>query len=290
MPDRQSTNDNNPFAPPPEGTPDQPWQPRRPDGSDGSGGPDGSGASGGSGDADGEDSASSSPVTGSADGRWSPRQPGRSSDGFGRGPERGPERQGGQGGSGPERPGLRWDPTDPAQRRARYAILGGMWAFFFAIFDIPELALLLGALSLYWAISSLRAKPKTATEAAAVSPESQGASQPSGQEPGQEPGQASGQASGQTPGQASGQASVRPAGQAASAPGAPNPLRSMRTAAISGLVASSVALLIVGFGFTMQLVYKDFYECRDDALTHAGAVACNDLLPKPLRDGFGVRE
>ncbi|MFB7823735.1 hypothetical protein [Streptomyces hydrogenans] len=240
MPDRQSTNDNNPFAPPPEGRPDQPWQPRRPDGAEG---PDGEGAE------------PSSPGTGSSDGRWSPRQPGRSSDGFGRGPERGPERQGDQGGSGPERPGLRWDPTDPAQRRARYAILGGMWAFFFAIFDIPELALLLGALSLYWAISSLRAKPKAPAE---VSPESQAASQPSG--------------------------------QPAAAPGAPNPVRSMRTAAISGLVASAVALSIVAFGFTMQLVYKDFYECRDDALTHAGAVACNDLLPKPLRDGFGVRD
>ncbi|GHJ93207.1 hypothetical protein SNE510_27260 [Streptomyces sp. NE5-10] len=243
MPDRQSTNDNNPFAPPPEGRPDQPWQPRRPDGAEGSDGPDGEGAE------------PSSPGTGSSDGRWSPRQPGRSSDGFGRGPERGPERQGGQGGSGPERPGLRWDPTDPAQRRARYAILGGMWAFFFAIFDIPELALLLGALSLYWAISSLRAKPKAPAE---VSPESQAASQPSG--------------------------------QPSAAPGAPNPVRSMRTAAISGLVASAVALSIVAFGFTMQLAYKDFYECRDDALTHAGAVACNDLLPKPLRDGFGVRD
>ncbi|MFF9338736.1 MULTISPECIES: hypothetical protein [unclassified Streptomyces] len=243
MPDRQSTNDNNPFAPPPEGRPDQPWQPRRPDGAEGSDGPDGEGAE------------PSSPGTGSSDGRWSPRQPGRSSDGFGRGPERGSERQGGQGGSGPERPGLRWDPTDPAQRRARYAVLGGMWAFFFAIFDIPELALLLGALSLYWAVSSLRAKPKAPAE---VSPESQPASQPSG----------------------------RPS----AAPSAPNPARSMRTAAISGLVASAVALSIVAFGFTMQLAYKDFYECRDDALTHAGAVACNDLLPKPLRDGFGVRD
>ncbi|MFD5771553.1 hypothetical protein ACFWIN_37790 [Streptomyces sp. NPDC127049] len=242
MPDRQSTNDNNPFAPPPEGKPDEPWQPRRPEGRDGREGPDG------------EDDASSSPVTGSSDGRWSPRQPGRSSDGFGRGPER----QGGQGGSGkqgPERPGLRWDPTDPAQRRARYAVLGGMWAFFFAIFDIPELALLLGALSLYWAISSLRTKPKAGAE---VSPESQSASQP--------------------------------AGRPSAAPGTPNPARSMRTAAISGLVASVVALAIVGVGFTMQLVYKDFYDCRDDALTHAGALACNDLLPKPLRDGFGVRD
>ncbi|MFG2840126.1 hypothetical protein ACGFYE_34580 [Streptomyces zaomyceticus] len=259
MPERQSTEDNNPFAPPPEGRPDQPWQPRRPEGSDG----ETSGASGATGS------------SGPSDGRWSPRQPGPSDGGFGRGPERqgggqgGPE--GGPGQGAPGGKGLRWDPTDPAQRRARYAILAGMWAFFFAIFEIPELALLLGALGLYWAISSLRAKPKPAD---ALSPTSQPA-------PGQTS-QPSGPAAGQTPGQPAG----RPSGQGATAV----PLRSMRTAAISGLVAASVALMIVAVGFTMQLVYSDFYECRDDALTHAGQLACNDLLPKPLRAGFGVRE
>jgi hypothetical protein len=56
---------------------------------------------------------------------------------------------------------MRWDPTDPAQRRARYALLSGMWAFFFALFSWPYAALLLGALSLYWGVSSLRAKPRT---------------------------------------------------------------------------------------------------------------------------------
>ncbi|MFI9112167.1 hypothetical protein [Streptomyces venezuelae] len=257
MPERQSTDDNNPFAPPPEGRPDQPWQPRRPEGSD--------------------DETSGAPgSSGPSDGRWSPRQPGRSDDGFGRGPERqgggqgGPE--GGPGQGGPGRQGLRWDPTDPAQRRARYAILAGMWAFFFAIFEIPELALLLGALGLYWAISSLRAKPKPPEELSSTSQSpSAPASRPSGQ-----PGQ-------QGP---SGQPGARPSGQGATA----TPLRSMRTAAISGLVAASVALMIVAVGFTMQLVYRDFYECRDDALTHAGQLACNDLLPKPLRAGFGVRE
>ncbi|MFB6842677.1 hypothetical protein [Streptomyces sp. NPDC056361] len=265
MPERQSTNDDNPFAPPPEGRPDQPWRPRRPEGSD--------------------DDASGTPEA--SDGRWSPRQPGPSTDGFGRGPERqgggqgGPEGGPGQGGPGRGQ-GLRWDPTDPAQRRARYAILAGMWAFFFAIFEIPELALLLGALGLYWAISSLRAKPKP--PAADLSPTSQPASQPSGQPQAQDQGQGQGRPEGTVPGQ--GPASVRPSGLGASA----TPVRSMRTAAISGLVAASVALMIVAVGFTMQLVYSDFYECRDDALTHAGQLACNDLLPKPLRAGFGVRE
>lgn len=145
MPERQSTDDNNPFAPPPEGQPDQPWQPRRPEGSDDdpSSGPSGDSGSSGSG------------------GRWSSHQPGRSSDGFGRRPER-PTGPGG-GPEGNRKPGLKWDPTDPAQRRARYALLSGMWAFFFAIFEIRELALLLGALALYWAVSALRAKPKPAT-------------------------------------------------------------------------------------------------------------------------------
>ncbi|WP_314611997.1 hypothetical protein [Streptomyces stackebrandtii] len=258
MPERQSTNDNNPFAPPPEGRPDQPWQPRRPEGS----GDDASGSSG-SPDASGSEPGEPSGSSGASDGRWSPRQPGRSTDGFGRGPDRrgGPEGGPGQGGPGREK-GMRWDPTDPAQRRARYAILAGMWAFFFAIFEIPELALLLGALGLYWAISSLRMKPKEPAPAAegalsATSPDAPTAPPV-------------------TPGSAPAPATA--------------PVRSMRTAAISGLVAASVALMIVAVGFTMQLVYADFYECRDDALTHAGQLACNDLLPKPLRAGFGVRE
>jgi hypothetical protein len=128
---------DNPFAPPPEGTPDRPWQPRRP--------ADGQGGEGSDGD--------SSPW-GS---QWSDRQPGRSSGGFGQrpgSPQPGPE---GQGGNTPG-PGMRWDPTDPAQRRARYALLCGMWAFFFALFSWPYVALLLGALALYWGVSSLRAR------------------------------------------------------------------------------------------------------------------------------------
>ncbi|MFE0703703.1 hypothetical protein [Streptomyces sp. NPDC058872] len=245
MPERQSTDDNNPFAPPPEGRPDQPWQPRRPEGSDGdpSGNPD-------------------SPEP--SDGRWSPRQPGPSQDGFGRGPER----QGGDQG-GPERgpgQGPRWDPTDPAQRRARYAVLAGVWGFFFAFFGPQELALLLGALGLYWAVSSLRAKPKAPGE---VSPTSQSA--PQAPSPFRSPADA-----------------PRPSEQGASATAGPE--RSMRRAAIGGLVGASTALVVVAVSFSMQLAYRDFYECRDDALTHASQLACNDLLPKQLRVVFGVRE
>ncbi|WP_137993843.1 hypothetical protein [Streptomyces vilmorinianum] len=235
MPERQSTDDNNPFAPPPEGQPDQPWQPRRPEGSDDDA------SSGSSGSSDG------SQGSGGSGGRWSSRQPGRSSDGFGRRPERpgGPD----QG----QTPGPKWDPTDPAQRRARYALLAGMWAFFFAIFEIQELALLLGALALYWAISALRAKPKPATATVA-------------------------------------DLSATPAPPGPPTPASTAPARSQRTAAVSGLVAAALALLIVAGTFTIQLVYRDFYTCADDALTKSGQLACNDLLPEPLRDVFGVRE
>ncbi|MFG2499871.1 hypothetical protein ACGFSB_16855 [Streptomyces sp. NPDC048441] len=133
--------DDNPFAPPPEGTPDQPWRPRP-----GNGG-------------DTPDDQDHSPW-GS---QWSDRQPGRSQDGgFGERPGQqggGPGQEGGPSGPG-SGSGMRWDPTDPAQRRARYALLSGMWAFFFALFGWRYVALLLGALALNWGISALRAKPK----------------------------------------------------------------------------------------------------------------------------------
>ncbi|CAL9508630.1 hypothetical protein [Streptomyces sp. enrichment culture] len=226
MPDRgrQPTDDSNPFAPPPEGSPDQPWQPRRPaenadgSGSSGASGSSGSSGDGGSGDEGGRD--------GRWGGRWSPRQPGRSSDGFGADPSR-------QGRPQQEGPQLRWDPTDPSQRRARYALLSGMWGFFFAVFDFPELGLLLGALALYWGISSLRERGRGESAAAAV--------------------------------------------------------KSQTTAAVSGLITGTLALVIVATMFAFQVAYRDFYTCVDDALTQDGRVACNQQLPEPLRELIGVK-
>ncbi|MFP1627610.1 hypothetical protein ACLB9X_21125 [Streptomyces sp. 5K101] len=253
--ERQSTDDDNPFAPPPEGRPDQPWRPRRPlndgssadgrsQGSSGSSGDssDGSGGSRGAGGTDGSNGSNGS-QWGS---QWSSRQPGRSSGGFGGRPG-GQRDQNGPEGGGPG--GLRWDPTDPVQRRARYALLGGMWAFFFALFDFPEIALLLGALAVYWAFSSLRAKPRRATPEAVTSGAPSSASAPS-----------------------------------------PQSNRPQITAAMSGLVMAAIALLIVAASFTAQLVYRDYYTCVNDALTKSGQLACNDLLPEPLRDVLGVKE
>ncbi|WP_432134908.1 MULTISPECIES: hypothetical protein [unclassified Streptomyces] len=218
--------DDNPFAPPPEGTPDRPWQPRHP-ATGGDQGQQGGGSPWGS--------------------QWSDRQPGRSDGGFGERPgERpggGPEGGGGPGGSGgqggPGGSAPRWDPTDPAQRRARYALLGGMWAFFFALFSWTYVALLLGALALYWGISALRAKPRT------------------------------------------------PDPDAPAAPPAPGTGRPQTTAAISGLVTASLALAVVATVFTTQLVYQDYYTCKQDALTHEAEQGCSDLLPKELRSILG---
>ncbi|WP_105972777.1 hypothetical protein [Streptomyces geranii] len=213
--------DDNPFAPPPEGSPDKPWQPRRPEGEDQSGGGSGGPSPWGS--------------------QWSDRQPGRSPGGFG---DRS-GRPGGQGGSeGPgDGPGTnpRWDPTDPAQRHARYALLCGMWAFFFALFAWPYVALLLGALALHWGISALRAKPRT------PNPDN-------------------------------------PAPQQGAGGGG----RPQKTAAISGLVTASLALVMVAGTFSLQFVYRDYYTCANDALTTTAKKACNDLLPKELRQVFGT--
>ncbi|MDH6452341.1 hypothetical protein M2155_004749 [Streptomyces sp. SAI-119] len=208
--------DDNPFAPPPEGTPDRPWQPRRPEGSD-----DGRGEGGGGRTPWGS--------------QWSDRQPGRSDGNFGQrpgaGPGGGPEDQGTNG------PGMRWDPTDPSQRRARYALLSGMWAFFFALFGWPYVALLLGALAMYWSISALRAKPRP-----------------------QDP----------------------------DTPAPPQSARPQTTAAVSGLVTASLALVFVAASFTARLVYDDYYTCRSDALTTQAEQSCADLLPKQLRGVMGA--
>lgn len=65
--------------------------------------------------------------------------------------------------------------------------------------------------------------------------------------------------------------------------------RQQTTAAVSGLVTGLIALLIVATSFTVQLVYRDYYTCVNDALTKSGQLTCNDLLPKPLEPLFGVK-
>ncbi|BDH08250.1 hypothetical protein [Streptomyces seoulensis] len=195
--------DDNPYAAPPEDRPDQPWRPRHPEGGS-------------------DDSRWGS--------QWSDRQPGRAPGSFGERPGSGPEGQ--SGGSGKQR----WDPTDPAQRRARYALLAGMWAIFFVLLGWPYVSLLLGALALYWGGSSLRAKPRT----------------PSPDEP-----------------------------------AAPQGVRPQTTAAVAGMVTAALALVLVGAVFTVQLVYRDYYTCVNDALTQQSKQSCEQLLPQNLRGVLG---
>ncbi|GLX52765.1 hypothetical protein Shyhy01_57150 [Streptomyces hygroscopicus subsp. hygroscopicus] len=213
---------DNPFAPPPEGAPDRPWQPRHPGGASGSDGGHGGGRGSGHGG-------------GSWGSQWSDRQPGRSPGGFGERPGAGPQGPGGQGGRGGPG-GMRWDPTDPVQRRARYALLSGMWAIFFVLFSWPYVSLLLGALALYWGVSSLRAEPRAA-----------------------DPGKP-----------------------------APGPGRPQTTAAVGGLVTASLALVLVASTFTVQFVYRDYFTCVDDALTHEAKQSCQTLLPEQLRGVLGT--
>ncbi|MET7942132.1 hypothetical protein [Streptomyces sp. NPDC005302] len=229
-----SPDSDNPFAPPPEGTPDRPWQPRR----------HGQGSEqNGEGDEGGQDGSGHSPWS-----HWSDRQPGPSSGGgFGDRPgapqgQNTPEGQSGPGSN------MRWDPTDPSQRRARYALLSGMWAFFFALFSWPYVALLLGALALYWGVSALRGKARV------PAPDAPAPDQP-----------------------------ARPQPAASTA-------RPQTTAAVSGLVTASLAILMVGATFTAQLVYSDYYSCTNDALTNAAKKSCNDLLPKELRGVLGTSD
>ncbi|MCF3963557.1 hypothetical protein [Streptomyces fuscigenes] len=268
--------DDNPFAPPPEGAPETPWQPRHHPRHDGSGPGDGNG-NGDDGRGGGE-----RPVWGS---QWSDRQPGRSGGGFGGRPggqaPQGPDRQQGQGGGegGPGRGGLRWDPKDVYQRRARYALLAGMWGFFFALLSIPEVALLLGALAVYWAISSLRAKDRKDTPATG---DEQGAQ--SGRRPDPFAPAPHTTAYQSTQDRAYASAGVHHTQQQIEQQQG----RPQRTAAITGLVAAILALLLVAGVYSLQFVYSDYYSCVHTALTHEGQVACNDELPKSLVSLLGI--
>ncbi|SCK28181.1 hypothetical protein [Streptomyces sp. WMMB 322] len=280
---------DNPFAAPPEGQADQPWQPRRSAGSQsgtgtdsgqGRGGPDSENGSGDSGNGnDGSGSGSDSGRDRSAWGsHWSSKQPGRQSGGFG-GPGAGGGQEGGNGdgtggaGGGLAR-GMRWDPTDPKQRHARYSLHTGVWALFFALFSLPEVALLLGALSLYWGGSALRVGKSSSKSGTSGTP---GASGKRGH-----PGGATAEDVAGTDRTADGEA-PKPVPQVPVAVTPAQAAKSRRTAAVSGLVASSLALAVVAATFTFQQVYSDYFTCTQDALTQSSREDCKDLLPKELR-------
>jgi hypothetical protein len=265
-----NTEERDPFAPPPEGAPDRPWGPRT-----GNSDQQQQPAAGGE---QGEPGESADP------GERPQDTPPRSRPGNAARPARPPVRpgQGSQQPGGGLPPGTRFDPADPVQRHARYALLAGLWGIFFAFFGLSELSLLLGSLALYWGISSLRGQrrarngggtPTAATAAAATvsgARPASGAARPAATPPPPPPPLATG--------------GVRPA------PNNPSQSRPQATAALSGVIAGGAALALVLSTFVVQLVYKPYFDCAADALTNTAKHSCSTLLPEPLHDLFGVKE
>jgi hypothetical protein len=235
----QDQDRDNPFAPPPEGAPDRPWQPRRPEDQGDAGNPP---------PPPPERHPGAPQAWGS---QWSNRQPqGGRPDPYGRRPDD-------QGPTGPQGTGPRFDPTDPAQRRSRYALVCGGWGLIFAILGWVEVGLLLGALALYWGISALRMSPEDREQARTTAASALADAT-------------------QTP---------RPTPPA---PG-PDAQRTFFTAAWTGIVTSAVTLAIVASTFALHLAYRDYYTCKKDALTAPASQSCQKLLPTPLRSVPALR-
>ncbi|NJQ06222.1 hypothetical protein, partial [Streptomyces lonarensis] len=166
--DGRAGGEPNPFAAPPDGAPDRPWHLRRRAGRDsgsGDGGRDGADGGRGSGNGDSDGDGEEENRRSGWGRQWSSRQPGRQSGPFG---QSSPDRNEDGDREGRRRPS--WDPADPRQRHARYALLAGGWAFVGAVFAWDWLALLLGALALYWGVGALRGTKRelTAEERAAA--------------------------------------------------------------------------------------------------------------------------
>ncbi|MBF9067828.1 hypothetical protein [Streptacidiphilus fuscans] len=170
----------------------------------------------------------------------------------------------------------RFDPSDPVQRRARYALLSGMWGFLFLILGVPYLTLLLGALALYWGISALRGTAKTPQNAAATPSifQSPGAGAAANARP-QAPQQAhqTGQAAQPGwPGQGVGHSGYYPTA----------PVKPQAPAAIGGLIAGAVSLALVAVVFGVQLYYKSYYDCQANAPTKQSYSQCaTSVTPRP---------
>ncbi|MEV0847956.1 hypothetical protein AB0J21_19130 [Streptomyces sp. NPDC049954] len=261
---REGSQEDNPFAPPPEDRPDQPWQPRRPQG--------GEGGEGGGYQPWG--------------GQWSGNQPGPSQGGgFGDRPGRGPEGpQNPQGGPPRRQFGPRWDPTDPVQRRARYALMAGIWGLFSGVLlGWTYLALLLGALGLYWGIAALRGTARTPEETEAALRAAAGGGNPE---------EAARAARGSADSPSGGRATATAFRPATAPPGAvpqgaPQRTRPQVPSAVGGIVTSSLTLAAVVLVFVGQLVYRDYFTCVDDALTNESKQSCDRHLPEELRPLLG---
>ncbi|MFC7181328.1 hypothetical protein ACFQMG_17370 [Kitasatospora paranensis] len=213
-----NTGERNPFAPPPEDAPDQPWRPRTPRPPVQEGDED-------TGEAGGDDRPAVPPPH-----PWSPGYRGGWST-----PPQAP-------------PPPRYDPTDPVQRHARYALNAGLLALFCTLLGVLYVALLLGALAAYWGAGALR-----------------------GHRAGNGPAQ---------PGLAEGAApAVRPTALGAAPIGGALAARPHAPAALAGLFTGVVAVLFTLSLFGLQLAYQPYVTCVNDALTAEASQSCSDLAP-----------
>ncbi|MEY9941034.1 hypothetical protein [Streptacidiphilus sp. MAP5-3] len=285
-----------PFAPPPEGTPDRPWQPRLPApaatghahaSSDGAG--TGAGSQGDKG-APPEDARPQAqpghaqppqgrPGQGQGHGQGQPPQDQPPTRGRAQVPPPHPWSPGYQGQQPPlprfypQQP-PRFDPSDPVQRRARYALLSGMWGFLFLILGVPYLTLLLGALAVYWGVSALRGTAKT-PQSAATTPnifQSPGAGNALPPQAPQQPSQSSQPSQPGWAGQGVGHSGYYPMA----------PVKPQAPAAIGGLIAGAVSLALVAVVFGVQLYYKSYYDCEANAPTKQSYSQCaTSVTPRP---------
>jgi hypothetical protein len=263
-----------PFAPPSKDAPDRPWQPRRPQHPQD---PQHPGHPGHAGHPQHDERGWATETPPEEQGEQGEDAP---QDGRPPRPVVPPPRPWSPGYQGQQPPrlpyspapqGPRFDPSDPVQRRARYALLSGMWGIFFLILGVPYITLLLASLALYWAISSLRGTAKTPTSALDGTA---GAATPV---PGPPPAPTAPPVPGPppaTPGYG------MPAYHAGYVP--PYQTRPQVPAAMGGLIAAIVGLAMVAAVFGVQLYYKSFYDCQNNALTKAAYASCaTTVTPKP---------
>ena len=198
--------------------------------------------------------------------QWSSRQPGRQSGGFGGGGGTARRRRKRPVGGAAARPrtggstrGLRWDPTDPLQRRARYSLLSGIWALFFSLFSLPEIALLLGALALYWGISALRGGKAPSLARVRDGGEGRAGGAVA------DPAPVRRRRTSRAPTVTAGADRPRPAPAIPVGVTPAQAAKSRTTAAISGLITASLALAVVAATFTFQAVYPSTSLCAGRA-------------------------
>ncbi len=210
-----STGERNPFAPPPADAPDQPWQPRIPPAGQRPPAPDS------------EDQGQGEQPQVPPPHPWSPGHRG--------------------GGWNPPPPAPKFDPTDPVQRKARYALSSGIGALLCLLLGYLPVSLLLGALAVYWAVSSLRGA-RTAQGAAPA----------------------------QGTGGAQGVGGARGLGGAqAAASGAQTP------AAVAGLFIGAASVLVTMGWFGTLTYYNDYVVCVQDAPTIEARHSCQVSDPAP---------